>query len=60
MNATTSPGHEHDRVRVWAYVLVALAALLAGYVLGLLGGQFSGDSRAGWPPPPVNPRSLSP
>ena len=22
MNATTSPGHDHDRVRVWAYVLV--------------------------------------
>ena len=59
MNATTSPSHDHDRVRVWAYVLVALAALIAGYVLGLLGGQFSGDSRAAWPPP-ANPRSLSP
>lgn len=60
MNASTSPGHDHDRVRVWAYVLVALVALLAGYVLGLLGGQTSADSRAGWPPPPPNPRSLNP
>ena len=38
MNASTSPDHDHDRVRVWAYVLVALVALLTGYVLGLLGG----------------------
>ena len=60
MNASTSPSHDHDRVRGWAYVLVALIALLTGYLLGLLGGQFSGSSRAGWPPPATNPRSLNP
>jgi len=45
-------------VQAGAYVLVALVALLAGYILGLLGGQPSGTSRAGWPPP--NPRAFSP
>lgn len=60
MKASFSPGHDEDRVRPLAYVLVALAALLTGYVLGLLGGQTSGGSRAGWPPPPQNPRSLNP
>ena len=39
MNASTSPGHDDDRVRAGAYVVVALVALLTGYVLGLLGGQ---------------------
>jgi len=58
MSASGSSGRPQDRVRVWAYVLVALAALLTGYVLGLLGGQSAGGSRAGWPPPEVNPRSL--
>jgi hypothetical protein len=60
MNASTSPGHDHDRLRVWAYVLVALVALLTGYVLGLVGGQSSSESRDGGPPPPTNPRSLNP
>ena len=60
MNASTSPGHDDDRVRVGAYVVVALVALLTGYVLGLLGGQSSGGSRVGSPPPPTNPRSLNP
>lgn len=60
MNASSSPGHDHDRMRAWAYVLIALVALLTGYVLGLLGGLPSGRSRAGWPPPEVNPRSLNP
>ena len=60
MNASTSPGHDDDRVRAVAYVVVALVALLTGYVLGLLGGQSSGGSRGGRPPPPTNPRSLNP
>jgi hypothetical protein len=47
-------------MRAWAYVLIALVALLTGYILGLLGGSPSGHSRAGWPPPEVNPRSLNP
>jgi hypothetical protein len=41
-------------------VLVALAALFTGYLLGLLGDHPPGGSRVGWPPPPSNPRSLSP
>jgi len=41
-------------------VVVALVALLTGYVLGLLGGQPSCGSRGGRPPPPTNPRSLNP
>lgn len=60
MNASTTPDHDNDRLRVWAYVLVALVALLTGYVLGLVGGQPSSGSRAGGPPPPTNPRSLNP
>ena len=59
-DTSTSPGHEQDRVRVGSYVVIALVALLTGYVLGLLGGQYSGDSRAGWPSAPTNPRSLNP
>lgn len=58
--ASTSPDQIHDRVRVGPYVSIALVALLTGYVLGLLGGSPSGSSRAGWPPPPTNPRSLNP
>jgi hypothetical protein len=60
MNASTSPGHDDHRMRVGAHVVVALVALLAGYILGLLGGQWSGGSRDGSPPPPTNPRSLNP
>ena len=60
MKASISPGNDHDRWSFSLYVLVALIALLTGYVLGLLGGQPSGGSRAGWPPPPTNPRSLNP
>jgi hypothetical protein len=60
MKTSTSPSHDNDRLRVWAYVLVALVALLTGYVLGLVGGQPSSGSRASGPPPPTNPRSLNP
>jgi hypothetical protein len=58
--ASTSPGHDIDRVRLSAYVLVTLVALLAGYILGLAGGQPANGSRVGWPPPPTNPRSFNP
>jgi hypothetical protein len=58
--ASTSPGHDVDRLRLSALVLVTLFALFAGYVLGLAGGQPSSGSRAGWPPPPTNPRSFNP
>jgi hypothetical protein len=60
MKASTSPSHDDDRARLWAYALVALIALLTGYVLGLVGEQSSGESRVGWPPPPASPRSLNP
>jgi hypothetical protein len=58
--ASTAPGHNSDRSRLSAYVLVALAALFAGYVLDLLGGQPSNGSRVAWPSVPTNPRSFSP
>ena len=39
-----------DRARLWAYVLVAVAALLAGLILGQLGREPpSGGSRIDWP-----------
>jgi hypothetical protein len=60
MNALNSPGNNQDRWRFSVYVLLALVALFTGYVLGLLGGQYSGGSRVGWPPPQTNPRSLYP
>jgi hypothetical protein len=60
MNAPTSPGNDREGWSFSLYVLVALAALFTGYVLGLLGGQYSGGSRVGWPPPQTNPRSLNP
>ena len=58
--ASTAPVHNTDRLRFSAYVLVALAALFAGYVLGLLGGQSSNGSRVAWPSVPTNPRSFNP
>ena len=60
MNASFPPRHDNDRMRLRAYLLVALVALLTGYILGLLGGQPAGGSRAGWPPPPTNPLSFNP
>lgn len=60
MKQINSSPHKPDYGRILAYALVASIALLTGYILGLLGGQLTGGSRAGWPPPPVNPRSFSP
>ena len=60
VKTSTSPDHDNDRLRLSAYVLVALVALFTGYVLGLIGGQPSSGSRVGWPPPPTNPRSFNP
>jgi hypothetical protein len=57
---STAPGHDTDRLRLSAYMLVALAALFAGYVLGLLGGEPSNRSRIDWPSAATNPRSFSP
>jgi hypothetical protein len=57
MNASNSP-RDDDRWRCSAYVIVALVALFAGYVLGLLGGQPCGGSRVDWPPPTTTPRAL--
>ena len=51
---------ETDRLRVGAYVLVAVVAFLAGMILGTLSDTSTGGSRVGWPPPPTNPRALSP
>jgi hypothetical protein len=51
--------HQPDGSRLASYVLVALAAFLAGYVLGLIANQPSAGSRADWPAP-ENPRSFSP
>jgi len=56
---SATPGHD-DGLRLSAYVLVALVALFAGYVLGLLGGEPSNRSRIDWPQAPSNPRSFNP
>ena len=60
MNDHLNPGHEPDRLRLSAYILVALLALLAGIIIGVFSGQSDQGSRAGWPPANPNPRSLSP
>ncbi len=60
MNAAPTFGRDHDRPFLSTYILVTLIALLAGYVLGQLGGQPSNGSRVGWPSAPTNPRSLNP
>ena len=51
---------ETDRLRVGAYVLVAVIAFLVGMILGTLRDTSTGGSRVGWPLPPSNPRSLNP
>ncbi len=55
-----SAGDRKGRPFLMTYVLVTLIALLAGYILGQLGGQPSNGSRVGWPPLPANPRSFNP
>jgi len=51
---------EGDRLRMWALVVVALVAFLAGYICGVNGGQSPGGSRIDWPAAPTNPRSFNP
>jgi hypothetical protein len=53
---------EADRTRHWAYLLVALAGLLAGMALGQLGAERDlGHPRIEWPAPAVpHPRSIQP
>jgi hypothetical protein len=58
MNASIPDQPRPDHARFTAYLLVALAALLAGFLLGMACRQGPGSSRADWPPP--NPRALSP
>ena len=49
---TKKPSTEHDRARYWAYVLIAIAALVAGIILGQAGSEPSaGGSRIDWPHP---------
>ena len=50
---------EKDRLRYFAYVLVALVALLTGLVLGQLVGPPERGSRADWPEPAMpRPREI--
>jgi len=60
MNHPHPTDREPDRIRLLAYVLVAVLGLLAGIIIGVFSGQSDQGSRAGWPPPPANPRSLNP
>jgi len=46
-----------DRARLTAYVLVAVAAFLAGLIIGVAAGSGTDDSQADQPPP--NPRAFS-
>ena len=58
MDPSPSLQKNPDRARLTAYVLVAVAAFLAGLIIGVATGSGTGGSRADWPPP--NPRALSP
>ncbi|HUJ43728.1 MAG TPA: hypothetical protein VLW52_08990 [Opitutaceae bacterium] len=60
MTTSDFNSRQPDRLRLWAYVLIALAALLTGVILGILSGPTLGGPRGGGPPPAVNPRSLNP
>jgi predicted Co/Zn/Cd cation transporter (cation efflux family) len=53
---------EFDRIRISAYVFIALAGLLAGIAMGRLSVIFdAGRARTDLPSPPVpHPRSLLP
>lgn len=43
---------QNDRARLWAYVVVALVALLAGIILGQCGSETPKEgSRIDWPHP---------
>ena len=46
-----------DRARLTAYVLVAVAAFLAGLIIGVAAGSGTDNSQADQPPP--NPRAFS-
>ena len=56
--------HEEDRLRYVAYVVIAMAALIVGLILGRLSGPITlHDSRIAWPSPDSilpHPRSLQP
>ena len=50
---------EEDRLRYFAYVLVALVAFLTGVMLGQLVGPRERGSRADWPEPAMpRPREI--
>ncbi len=53
---------EEERSRAWTYLLVALAAFVAGLAMGQLGSvRGQGHSRIDWPAPSVpHPRTLTP
>ena len=53
---------EDEHSRYWTYLLVALAAFIAGLALGQLSATRGvGGSRIHWPAPSVpHPRSLQP
>jgi hypothetical protein len=53
---------DEERSRTWAYLLVAVAAFLAGMAMGQVGSlRGSGRSRIEWPAPSVpHPRTLPP
>lgn len=40
---------KQDFARLWAYVVIAIAALFVGFFLGQLGRGSSGGSRVDWP-----------
>jgi hypothetical protein len=53
---------EDERSRLWAYLLVAVAAFLVGMAMGQLGAmRVAGHSRIEWPAQAVpHPRSIQP
>jgi hypothetical protein len=53
---------EFDRIRISAYVFIALAGFLAGIAMGRLSAICdAGRARTDWPSPPVpHPRSFQP